>query len=88
MHFKSLKRILCYLRETKEFSIKYCKNWDEETIHAFADANWAKDKTDRKNVSGILVMLGYNDSPIIWKSSKRKTQSFENMLRTYTKNSQ
>ena len=73
IHFKSLKRILCYLKETKEYSIKYSRKWNGETIHAFADANWANDKIDRKSVSGILVKLGYNDSPIIWKSSKQKT---------------
>ena len=73
IHFKSLKRILCYLKETKEYSIKYSRNWNGETIHAFADANWAYDKIDRKSVSGILKKLGYNDSPIIWKSSKQKT---------------
>ena len=72
IHFKSLKRILCYLKETKEYSIKYSRKRNGETIHAFADANWANDKIDRKSVSEILVKLGYNDSPIIWKSSKQK----------------
>ena len=74
IHFKSLKRILCYLKKkTKEYSIKYSRNWNGETTHAFADANWANDKIDRNSVSGILVKLGYNDLPIILKSSKQKT---------------
>ena len=73
IHFKSLKRISCYLKERKEYSIKYSRYWNKETIHGFADANWANDKIDRKNESAILLKLGYNDSLIIWKSSKQKT---------------
>lgn len=64
------KRILRYLKETKEKRLVFKKNdIQDRTINAFSDSDWGADKTDRKNVSGSIIMYGQN--VISWFSKKQ-----------------
>lgn len=64
------KRILRYLKGTKDIGLKYFKNKEaNKTLNGYTDADWATDKSDRKSVSGCLIFYGNN--PISWFSKKQ-----------------
>lgn len=50
-HWKHLKRILKYLKGTKNYGLIFCK--DESSIEGYVDADWGSDITDRKSFSGF-----------------------------------
>ena len=69
-HWKSLKRILRYLRSTTAYGLMYKQN-NNNNFHAYSDSDFAGDKTDYKSTSGFLAMLG--ESVIDYSSVKQKT---------------
>lgn len=54
-HWRHLKRILKYLKKTKNYGLVFRK--DNSTIEGFADADWGSDVTDRKSYSGFCFKL-------------------------------
>lgn len=68
-HWEAAKRVLKYLSGTIDYGIKFDTNQPLELI-AYSDADWANDKTTRKSVSGIIILLA--GGPVIFRS---KTQS-------------
>lgn len=66
--WKAAKRILRYLQSTKTLGLKYKKS-NLNRIESFSDADWAADKTDRKSVSGNIVLYGEN--AVSWFSKKQ-----------------
>lgn len=69
IHWEAAKRILAYLIGTKELGILYRKEGDDVPI-TYSDSDWAGDHTDRKLVSGYVVIL--KGGPVQWKSRKQK----------------
>lgn len=61
-HWRQLKRILRYLKETIDMSIYYPKIRTRGVI-AYADADWASD-ADRKSTTGF--MIGVHRAPVSW----------------------
>ena len=76
-------RVLRYLIKTKNFKLNLgIKNMDKILcLQAYSDADWAASKTDRKSVSGIVVML--NGAPIIWQSKKQSIVALSTMEAEY-----
>lgn len=68
--WKSAKRILRYLNQTKDFKLVFKKNPSLDII-AYSDADWAGDRRDRKSTSGTAVYFGGN--LISWKSVKQQS---------------
>ncbi|XP_022679643.1 uncharacterized protein LOC101752932 isoform X1 [Setaria italica] len=69
VHYAHLLRVLRYLWGTISQRLFYtASSWP--VLHAYSDAIWASDHTDRRSVTGYCIFLG--DSPIAWKS-KRQT---------------
>lgn len=62
------KRVLSYLKETKDSCLVYKKR-DGDKLSAHSDADWAGDKTDRKSVSGSLILHAGNT--VIWSTRKQ-----------------
>lgn len=62
-----LKRILIYLKETKDQLLAY-KSCECDTIYGYADADWAADPVDRKTVSGQCFMIFGN---MMYKEAKQ-----------------
>lgn len=54
-HWKHLKRILKYLKGTKNYGLVFCK--DKSSIEGYADADWGSDINDRKSFSGFCFKL-------------------------------
>jgi hypothetical protein len=42
-------------------------------LHAYSDATWASDPTDRRSITGYCILLG--SSPVAWKSKKQAVVS-------------
>jgi transposase InsO family protein len=82
-HMQAAERVLRYLSGTKELGMVFgSRNGSmvgdsrgrraqvQVDVCAFADADWANDKGDRKSVSGWVAKL--NGDPISWSSKKQR----------------
>ena len=65
------KRILRYLKGTKNVKLVYKKLLHNSNfnIDLYVDADWASDPTDRKSVSGYVLM--FCNCPILWCCKKQ-----------------
>ncbi|UYV72434.1 hypothetical protein LAZ67_9003118 [Cordylochernes scorpioides] len=78
-HWEAGKRVLRYLKSTKDFGITYRSTG--KPLIAFSDASWASDIVDRKGVSGHLIILA--GAPIIWRSTKQTVTALSTMESEY-----
>lgn len=62
-------RVLCYVKGTQSFHIKFTKT--DGNLRAYADSDWANDMETRRSISGFVITLG--SAPISWKSQKQST---------------
>ena len=70
-HFVAAKTVLRYLKGTTKVSLKYSKDSSgNNNLLCYSDAAWGTQK-DRKSISGVLIKLNENDSPVISRSSKQ-----------------
>uniref|UniRef100_A0A0A9X0C4 Copia protein n=1 Tax=Lygus hesperus TaxID=30085 RepID=A0A0A9X0C4_LYGHE len=68
-HWVAAKRVLRYLKGTKNLGIRYTKTG--EPITGFADADWASCTIDRRSYTGYVFK--YAGACISWESRKQKT---------------
>jgi transposase InsO family protein len=82
-HMLAAERVLRYLAGTKDLGLVFgSRNGDnvgdsrgrraqvQVDVCAFADADWANDKGDRKSISGWVAKL--NGDPVSWSSKKQR----------------
>lgn len=82
-HMLAAERVFRYLAGTKEVGLVFgSRNGDaagdsrghstqvQVDVTAFADADWANDKGDRKSISGWVAKL--NGDPVSWSSKKQR----------------
>ncbi|KAF5449795.1 hypothetical protein F2P56_030207 [Juglans regia] len=67
LHWSAVKRLIRYLVGTIDYGIMLRTN-SPQTLHAFADADWACDPNDRTSTSAYVLFLGTN--PISSSSKK------------------
>ena len=67
-HYAALVRILRYLKGTLFHGLHYSPHSSLQ-LHAFSDADWAGDPTDRRSTTGFCFFLG--TSLISWRSKKQ-----------------
>jgi hypothetical protein len=67
-HFSAVLRILHYLKGTL-FHGLYFSSQSSLQLHAYTDADWAGDPTDRRSTTGYCFLLG--TSVISWRSKKQ-----------------
>ena len=72
-HYAALKRILRYLRGTKDLGLRYVSNSKHLCITGYSDSDFAGDVTDSKSTSGFVIEI--NGCPVSWKSTKQKCVS-------------
>ena len=71
-HFVAAKRVLRYLKGTKELGLKYgTSSGGKPIVVGYADADWASDKETRRSVTGYLFIL--NGAAISWSSKLQPT---------------
>lgn len=68
-HWAHAKRILRYLKGTKDYCIKY-SGTDDNKILGYVDADWGSDITDRRSYTGYCFTL--SSGLISWGSKKQK----------------
>ena len=68
-HMKAAKRVLRYLKGTKNMFLPLKKA--ESDFVVYSDADWAGDRVDRKSTSGALFQVG--GSSVHWFSIKQKS---------------
>jgi hypothetical protein len=68
VHFGHLLQVLRYLRGTSSQCLFYA-NDSLLQLHAYSDATWVSDPSDRHLVTGYYIFLG--NSPLTWKSKKQ-----------------
>ena len=70
-HWTAGKRILRYLKGTKDMGLVYGESAHGITLKGFADADWATDKDTRRSVTGYVFELG--GAAITWNSKLQPT---------------
>ncbi|KAK4398009.1 Retrovirus-related Pol polyprotein from transposon RE1 [Sesamum angolense] len=70
VHYAAAKRILRYLRGTKDFGIWY-KSTNDAKLVGYTDSDWAGSVDDMKNTSGYIFSLG--TGIFSWASKKQAT---------------
>lgn len=70
-HWTALKRVVRYLKGTKQMGLDFNRSEGANCLIGFADADWATDTEDRKSVSGFLFQVYGNT--VSWSSKKQTT---------------
>ncbi|EDK44043.1 conserved hypothetical protein [Lodderomyces elongisporus NRRL YB-4239] len=70
MHWNAAKRVLRYLKGTKDFGLNY-KSLIDHNIYGYTDADYANDKMTRRSVTGFIFK--YAGCIITWRSKKQPT---------------
>ncbi|KAL1197978.1 Retrovirus-related Pol polyprotein from transposon RE2 [Cardamine amara subsp. amara] len=68
-HWSAAKRVLRYLAGTANKGI-FLRRDNKLNLHAFSDADWARNKDDYTSTSAHIVFLGQH--PVSWSSKKLK----------------
>lgn len=81
------KRVLRYLKKTKELSLVYRKDdpGNNMKLMCYTDADWASDKTDRKSVSGMAIFHCKN--LVSWCTKKQQTVALSSAEAEYISSS-
>jgi hypothetical protein len=74
---KACDRIFRYLAGTKSLGLLFGRQQNASSssisVSAYADADWASDRVDRKSITGWIAMI--NGDPVSWASKKQKVVS-------------
>ena len=57
LHLTAAKRVLRYLKQTRDLNLTYVKNTPEAII-GYSDDDWARDVKDRRSTSGNVFLRG------------------------------
>jgi hypothetical protein len=79
-HWKTTKRILCYVRGTFQFGIHYSSGGTPLLV-GFTDSDWADDPDDRKSTAGYVFSLG--SGPVTWACKKQHAISLSSVEAEY-----
>ncbi|XP_026420348.1 uncharacterized protein LOC113316365 [Papaver somniferum] len=69
-HYTAAKRVLRYVKGTKNFCLNYSKEEDNSLV-GYTDSDWAGSIDDRKSTSGYDISPG--SKVITWSSKKKNT---------------
>ncbi|KAG5883319.1 hypothetical protein JTB14_015275 [Gonioctena quinquepunctata] len=79
--WNELKRVMRYLKTTKNMKLILGTNGVIKKIEMYADADWAEDNRDRKSTSGFIIKIF--GSPISRSSRKQSTVSLSSSEAEY-----
>lgn len=80
-HWIAVKRIIRFLKGTKDLRISYIENKDEKQIYGFSDSDWASDYDSRRSCSGYIFL--FQGAPVSWCSKKQSTVALSTMEAEY-----
>lgn len=64
-----VRRVIKYLKGTKDFDLKLSSNHCNDELFAYSDADWAENREDRKSNSGYFISV--NGGAIAWSCRKQ-----------------
>nr|GEX69437.1 ribonuclease H-like domain, reverse transcriptase, RNA-dependent DNA polymerase [Tanacetum cinerariifolium] len=70
MHIKAIKKVLCYVKGTKDYGITYKHNGSNK-IHGYSDSSYRVNTQEGKGTTGIIFY--YGESSISWSTQKQAT---------------
>ena len=68
-HWIAVKRIMRYLKGTKDFGLQYTKEGRKDCV-GFSDADWAGNSDDRRSITGYMFQI--SGAAVTWKSRKQQ----------------
>lgn len=72
IHLTAAKHLLRYLKGTVNYKMEFKPEPELPiSLHAYSDADWAGNKTDRRSTTGMIIQLCGNT--ISWNSNKQST---------------
>lgn len=71
VHWKAVKRVMCYLKATIEYEITY--GITSDGLIGFSDSDWGGERGERRSTTGYVFTL--NGGPIAWVSRLQKTSA-------------
>ena len=80
LHMTAAKRILRYLKQTKDLNLTYVRN-SPEAIVGYSDADWAGDVQDKRSTFGNVFLLG--GGAITWSSRKQSSVALSTVEAEY-----
>ena len=80
LHWRFLKRLLRYVKTTRDFSLVYTKN-KEQNLVGYTDSDFGSNVEDRKSTAGYCFM--YGNCLISWNSAKQKVLSLSSTEAEY-----
>ena len=66
--WNNVLHLLCYIKRTGKKGLCYRKSGKQ--VEMYVDSDWASEPSDRKSVSGLVVLLG--GGSVIWHSRKQQ----------------
>lgn len=63
-HWVQVKRIMRYIKHTRDYCITYRKGHGLLKLEGYSDSNWGADPTDRKSIGSYIFILA--GGPISW----------------------
>ena len=72
-HWVAAKRVLRYLKGTKDLELCYIKDPDGFNLYGSADADWAGDVDDRRSTTGYSFHVQRSGAAISWSTKKQPT---------------
>ncbi|KAL0295953.1 UNVERIFIED_CONTAM: Retrovirus-related Pol polyprotein from transposon RE1 [Sesamum radiatum] len=83
VHYAAAKRILRYLRGTKDFGIWY-KSTNDAKLVGYTDSDWAGSVDDMKSTSGYTfslwvrnIHMGFQENKLLWHNPQRKQNTLQ-----------
>ena len=80
VHYAAILRILRYVKGTLYHGLHYSSR-SSLKLHAYSDADWASDLTDRCFITGLYFLLG--TSLVSWRSKKQDVVSHSSTKAEY-----
>lgn len=80
-HWLAVKRVLRYIKGTKDYKLKLKQNKDERRVFGYCDSDWASDINSRRSCSGYTFL--FQGASISWCSKRQNTVALSTMEAEY-----
>lgn len=70
--WRSLKRILRYIKGTLNFKLTYIRNDFKQTLTGYVDADWANDDTTRRSTTGYVFQI-FDNCTVTWNTKRQNS---------------
>ena len=83
VHWMAAKRVLRYLKGTRELGLTFRRDADGLQLLGACDADWANDVDDRRSTTGFAFRIQKEGAAISWNSKKHPTAAISSSEAAY-----